>query len=84
MLKRPSSSSSIADDLAEAADLVQRRLIVLVEAQRLDHPDPRRAVDRVAHHLAVARLENVQRQLRAREQDRARKRENREVTDRLT
>src|SRR6185369_1602805 len=67
-----------ADDLAEAADLVQRRLIVLVEAQRLDHPDPRRAVDRVAHHLAVARLENVQRKLRAREQDRPRKRENRD------
>ena len=71
MLKRPSSSSSTPTMLADAADRIERRLIVVVEPVRLDHGDPAGAVDRVADHLAIARLENVQRQLRAREQDRA-------------
>ena len=54
-------------------------MIVVVEAQGLDHRDPAGAVDRVAHHLAVARLENVQGELGAREQDRARQREQRDA-----
>ena len=63
MLKRPSSQLLDPDDVADAADVVQRRLIVVVEPVRLDHRDPPAAVDRVAHHLAIARLEDVQRQL---------------------
>ena len=60
-----------SDDLADAADRVERCSVVVVEPVRLDHPDPSAPVDRVAHHLAVARLEDVQRKLRAREQNRA-------------
>ena len=50
------------DNVADASDLVQRR-IVIVEIERLDHPDLPRALDRVLDHLAVARLEDMQRQL---------------------
>src|SRR3954447_5396345 len=67
-----------SDDLADAADGVERRLIIVVKPLRLDHSDLARAVDRVAHHVAIARFENVQRQLRAREQDRSGQRKDRQ------
>ena len=67
------------DHLADAADVVERRLVVVVEPVRLDHRDLAGAVDRVADHLAVARFEDVERQLRARKQDRAGQREDRDA-----
>src|SRR5438874_9910895 len=67
-----------ADDLANAADAIERRLVVVVDPERLDHADLPGAVDRIVHHLAIARLENVQRELRAGEQDRPGQRENRD------
>src|SRR5581483_3293037 len=60
-----------ADQLANATDIEQRSPIVVIEPMRLDHRDPPRTVDRVADHLAIARLEDVQRKLRTREQDRS-------------
>ena len=42
------------DDLADAADRVQRRRIVS-RRLRLDHADLARSVDRVRHHLADRR-----------------------------
>ena len=62
------------DQFADAADAVERRLIALlafaVEHLRLDQCDPPRAGERIADHFLIARLEDVQRDLRAREQDR--------------
>src|SRR4029079_11592448 len=65
------------DQLPDAADGVEGSLIVVVEPVRLDHRNPPRTVDRILDHLPVARLENMQRQLRSREEDRAGKREKR-------
>jgi hypothetical protein len=55
-----------ADDPADAADVEQPRRLALVA--RLDHADQPVAGQRVADHRPVARLEDVQRQLRAREE----------------
>ena len=44
----------------------------------IDHPDPPGAGKRVAHHLAIARLENMQRKLGARKEDRPGQREDRD------
>ncbi len=56
------------DQFAEAADLVQTGWVGVVG--RLDHRDPSRPGHRVLDHRAIAFLEDVQRQMRAREQDR--------------
>src|SRR3546814_6536727 len=64
-----------SDDPAEAADFEQARRILLV--LRLNHGDHRIARQRVAHHRPIARLEDVERQLRAREEQRPRQRKDR-------
>src|SRR3546814_4497394 len=64
-----------SDDPAEAADFEQARRILLV--LRLNHGDHRIARQRVAHHRPIARLEDVGRQLRAREEQRPRQRKDR-------
>jgi len=56
-------------DPAKAADMEQRR--PFVGPLRLDHPDPPVAGQCIAYHRAVARLEDVQRQLQSGVEDRA-------------
>jgi hypothetical protein len=75
------------DDLAEAAGAVERRVGAVArlgrsfgiaeEHARLDHRDSARPGERVADHFAITFFKNVQRQLRAREQQRPGKREQR-------
>jgi hypothetical protein len=48
---------------------------------RLDHRNPPGAVDGIAHHFAITRLENVERKLGTRKEDRAWKRKERDSKD---
>ena len=56
-----------ADDLADASGVEQRRRLAF--ARRLDHSDSASPRERVANHIAIARLENMKRQLGAGKQD---------------
>jgi len=49
-----------ADDFADAPHAVERCLVIIVEPMRLDHGDLSCAIDGVADHVAVARLEDMQ------------------------
>ena len=62
------------DQLADAADPIQRGAVTRL-VHRLDHGDSAVARHRVLDHRPIALLENVQRQLGAREQDGAGERE---------
>ena len=64
-------------DPTDAADIVKRRIVPATP--RLDHRNPPVACERIAHQRAVARLEHVQRQLQAGEQDRSCQREDRKA-----
>ena len=69
-----------ADDAADAADAKQIRLVVRTGMRRvrLDHADqPMAVTQRIVDHREIARLEDVQRQLPARQQQRPRKRKHR-------
>ena len=76
-------------DPAEAADAVDLRVVgvrvldlrdpvVLPGGERLDHADQLLAFERVGHHVAVARLEDVERQQVPRQQQRAGQRKDRD------
>ena len=68
----------VLDDRAGAAERVDRRpAVVVLLVPGLEENDADRAarLQRVFHHLAVARLEDVQRQRRPGEQDDVRQRE---------
>ena len=62
-----------ADDLADAADRIEPGAFV-IGGGGLDHPDAAGTLEGVADHIAIARLEDVQRKLRARKEKGSRKR----------
>ena len=64
------------DDLADAPDWIEWRALVL-RRMRLDHPDAAWAIQDIAIHLALARFEDVMRQLRPGKKNRTRQREDR-------
>jgi len=57
-------------DLSDATDLEQIGMLIAFARQRLNHRDPPVARERVADQRAIARLENVERQIGARQQQR--------------
>ncbi len=58
-----------AAGLAQESGLVERRFLALGRAARLDDADDAVAGENIVEHLQIARLENIQRQGRARQQD---------------